>query len=445
MRMERRRSLLRFLLAISVVAVWGFTAWFDIDHQPALSAHAAVAAVNGGDAQLKSLQIIEAKKNFVALASGLWSALALAIFALSYYPPKWMIRIPPRAIPMAAILTLPLFTGGCYKPYDTPQYVSVNTSETAFVVPLEGQTSDQSQFQSEQFLAAHEVAIKRIQVTHRWNPEGYAWWTGEWIPNVQVIKVDRTPVTRLWTAENASGTSPDNQAIWVESGDSVGFSMGFMLTAYIDLNDAAKFLYNYPAGSLDRVMDGEVRARVQSDAADFAAKYPLDELRDKKSDMMTAIRADVLPYFKSRGITISAIGMYGGMTYENPDIQKAIDNVFIAQQLKNVAQANFDAQSKTNETLDLAASGLAKKTITEAQAEAQAREIAAEADAEAIETVNAALAKGNASQVLAFRQLDLEKARIEKWDGAYPTFFMGQSGGNSPSLMIQMPAGEQHR
>lgn len=38
------------------------------------------------------------------------------------------------------------------------------------------------------------------------------------------------------------------------------------------------------------------------------------------------------------------VGMVGGMTYENPEIQKAIDKTFIAQQEKVVNLARFEAQ-----------------------------------------------------------------------------------------------------
>jgi len=81
---------------------------------------------------------------------------------------------------------------------------------------------------------------------------------GRWMSTVRLIKVNRSPVTREWTAEqkHASG----DKAIWVESGDSVGFSMGFTCTAFIDEKDAATFLYWYPSGSLANVMDTEVRA-----------------------------------------------------------------------------------------------------------------------------------------------------------------------------------------
>jgi len=73
-----------------------------------------------------------------------------------------------------------------------------------------------------------------------------------------------------------------DQAIRIESADSVGFSMGFTCTGFIAEEDASKFLYWYPSGALADVIDREVRGRIQQSAAEVAAKYPLDQLRSRK-------------------------------------------------------------------------------------------------------------------------------------------------------------------
>ena len=119
---------------------------------------------------------------------------------------------------------------GCVRPYDTPEYVEVETDETAFVLPLEGDTAQQAKFQSAKFLEEKKVSAKRVQISHRWSQTGRQSSTGKWIPAVKVIRVKRSPVTREWTAEANSGTARVDQAVWVESQDSVGFSMGYSST-----------------------------------------------------------------------------------------------------------------------------------------------------------------------------------------------------------------------
>ena len=458
-----KKWLVRFVCVSGTVVLWTVVFVQDAGVRPARGAHDAVAQLNGGEPAVLRLRADEAAKNTLGTVAGLWTTAATLVLALSFYPDRWRVTLPrptkasaTRATAVAGVGgVLLLGQAGCWRAYDTPEYENVDTAETAFVVPLEGETADQAKFQSENFLQDHKVAAKRVQIVHRWNQTGRLWTSGDWIAAVRLIKVNRSPITREWTAESKNGSAEKDQAIWVESGDSVGFSIGFTATAHINEEDAARFLYWYPAGSLADVMDHEVRGRMQQTASEVAAKYPLDELRGKKQEIVDAVRKDVTAFFSERGITVTTIGMFGGMTYENPKIQQAIDEVFIAQQLKDVALAKFDAQSKMNEQLQLEAEGVAKKTQTVATAEAQAQVTkaegeakgkiaAAEADAKSIETINAALQ--NASpQLLQIRQLDLEKARIEKWTGVYPAFFMGGGTGNSPApnLMIQMPTPPQ--
>ena len=335
---------------------------------------------------------------------------------------------------------------GCLREYDKPEYVEVGTAETAFVVPLEGDTTNQAKFQSEKYLEARKVAAKRIQIQHRWSQEGRLHTSGRYIAAVKVIKVDRSPVTREWTADGGTGTARANQAIWVESADSVGFSTGFTCTAMIDEADAARFLYWYPSGSLDKVMDTEVRARIQQNAAEVAAKYSLDLLRARKQEMIDLVRSDSIPFFKQRGITITTISMFGGMTYENPEIQKAIDKTFIAQQEKVVNQARFEAQQKENERIELEATSMAERVRREAQGRGDAKVTEAKAEASAIREVAQALAEaGRNPAFIQLRALEVETARTQRWDGKYPLYYMGGGGMGSggPNLLLNVPAPDQ--
>ena len=268
---------------------------------------------------------------------------------------------------------------------------------------------------------------------------------GRWIPAVRLIKVNRAPITREWTMSERNHTDgqhrPDlsDKAIWIESADSVGFSMGFTCTAFITEEDAARFLYWYPSGTLSDVMDREMRGRIQQTAAEVAAKYPLDELRSKKQEISDAVKKDLTNYFSNRGITVSTVGMFGGMTYENPAIQKAIDETFIAQQLKVVSSAKYEAQQKVNDRIRLEAEGLAERARREAMGLADARKTAAEAEATAIREVNRAAQEAQSNPLLLqLKTLEVEKARVERWDGKYPQWWMG-GGGGSPNLMFSVP------
>src|SRR5690242_12859142 len=131
-------------------------------------------------------------------------------------------------------------------------------------------------------------------------------------------------------------------------------------------------------------MDSEVRGRVQKIASEVAAKYDLGELRGRKQEIIDAVAKDAVAFFADRGITITTLGMFGGMTYENPAIQKSIDDTFIAQQQKEITLAKFTAQQKENERITLAADATAEQHRREAQGEADAKLTLAKAEAESI-------------------------------------------------------------
>jgi hypothetical protein len=432
--MSAIKKLIVFVLVIAVVVALE-RAWLNAI-QPDVSKQLAIAQVNGDDEALRDLRLFEGYKdgaNIVVVFLVLCAA--------------WLLASRPgfgagksRGTILLALTVVPFAISGCIRPYDRPEYAEIDTSETGFLIPLEGDSGVQAKFQSEEYLRALKVAAKRVQITHRWSQEGRLPNSGQWIPLVRLIKVNRSPVTREWTADAASGTASKNQAIWIESADSVGFSMGFTCTSFIPEEQAAKFLYWYPTGSLAHVMDSEVRARMQQIAAEVAARYRLDVLREKKQEISDAVRKDVIDFFAVRGVVITTVGMFGGMTYENGEIQKAIDNTVIAQQLKVVNQARFEAQQRDNDRVELEANAVAERSRRIAAGEADAKKIAALAEAQSIREVNKALAEARQNPLLyQLRALEVERARVDHWNGQYPAYFVGTSAGQSPNLLLQMP------
>lgn len=330
-------------------------------------------------------------------------------------------NIIQRSIVLLGVLITLCFTG-CVKPYNEPKFELVEPNETAYVVPLQGNTTEQAKFSSVDFLEAHKVAAKRIQVPREWISDGYMINSGYYQDQVRVIKVDRTPATVEFHQDNSSANKKDADAIWIESKDSVGFSTGFSVTAMIKEDDTSTFLYRYNAMTLKDVLVKEIRARIQQNAASFAAKYILDDLRARKNEMMDVIRADVVPFFSERGITITTIGQFGGMTYENPQIQSAIDGTFVAQQAKVVNAALLAAQHDANEKAE--SENLQKKHNAI---------LLAEGEAAAIKLVSDAAKEAQSSPAfLRLRELEIEGKRIDKWNGITPgTLIEGESTGLS--------------
>jgi hypothetical protein len=153
------------------------------------------------------------------------------------------------------------------------------------------------------------------------------------------------------------------------------------------------------------------------------------------------VKRDVTNFFATRGVSITTVGMFGGMTYENPAIQKSIDETLSAQQLKVVAEAKLDAQRKENDRIELEANATAERARREAQGIADARKVSAQAEAEAIREVNRASQEAqNNPLLLQLKTLEVEKARVEKWDGRFPQWWFGGGASPHPNILFQMPA-----
>ena len=431
--MSTVKKLAVFVVMVSV-AIAAERAWLNAV-QPQIATQVAIGQLEGNNNAFRQLRLFETYKGIADVV------VVIIAVAIAW----WLVRQPPRSArrdwpQLILVSTMSIFAlTGCIRSYDRPEYAEIDTSETGFLIPLEGNTGTQARFQSEEYLRELKVAAKRVQITHRWSQEGRLPNSGRWIGTVRLIKVNRSPITREWTAEATTGTTAKNQAIWIESSDSVGFSMGFTCTAFIPEEQAAKFLYWYPSGSLADVMDSEVRGRIQQVAAEIAAKYPLDVLRAKKQEISDAVKRDITEFFAQRGVVITTIGMFGGMTYENGEIQKAIDNTVIAQQLKVVNEAKWEAQQRENDRVTLEANAIAERARRIAAGEADAKKIGVAAEAQAIRDVNKALAEAPQNPLLyQLRSLEVERARVERWNGQYPGYLL-QTGASSPNLMLQLP------
>lgn len=304
----------------------------------------------------------------------------------------------------AALVALTATMTSCIKPYDTPEFVTIEASQTAFLIPLIGDTTEQASFQSEELLAQAMVATKEVQIPHRWVQTGRWDWVGEYRPTMKLIVVDRTPETREWSSTKGVGTSSADQAIYAESSESIGFSVGVNCSAQIySEQDAVKFLYSYNNKTLSEIMDNEIRARVESKFNEESGRIPINNILLDKTAIMDAVRDDVIPYFAEKGITITVLGYKDGIEYDDAAIQDAINDKFASEQLL-ITQENNN-----------------KVIISKAEAEAQAKLIAAEAEAEANKKISESLTT----------EL-LEQMKYEKWDGTLPRV----TGSGNESLII---------
>lgn len=295
---------------------------------------------------------------------------------------------------------------GC-RPYDTPEFVTIEASQTAFLIPLVGNISDQASFESEELLEQAKVATKEIQIPHRWVQTGRLSFDGGYRPSAKLIVVERKPVSRSWESGETAATSQN--AIWGETSDGIGFYVGMSCSAQINEEDATKFLYRFNNTPLESIIDNEIKTMVKDEFNKEASKYSSSELHENKNNIISAVKNAVTKYFKEFGITITVLGTNEGFTFENQTIQNAIDKKFASEQ-ELVTQQNLN-----------------DVTLAKAQAEAEAAKIAAQAEAEVLKIQAEAEAEANrkiseslTSLIIQKMEAENERVMYEKWSGTVP-------------------------
>ena len=242
-----------------------------------------------------------------------------------------------------------------------------------------------------------------IQIPHRWVQTGRKDWSGEWRAAATLIIVERKPVSRSWeSGENTADSA--NRAIFGETSDNIGIYVGMNCTAMIEEKDAAKFLYRYNNTPLETIIDTDIKKMVEDRFNIETAKYTSTELGAKKGDIMEAVKAYVVSYFKEYGITITVLGLKEGISFENPEIQRAIDAKFASEQELVIQQNKNEAN------------------LAKAQAEAEALLIKAKAEAEANRILSASIDKNI-----------LAKMYYDTWTGVLPYVYGGDE------IQIQVP------
>lgn len=237
-------------------------------------------------------------------------------------------------------------------PAKVERFDEIGTNETAFLVPLEGPSNaSQAQFMSVDYLNENKVATKRISLPLRKHGIGRMWFSYEWIATMKVIKVNRMPVTREWTGDSTTGTSSKDQALWVESSDSIGFGVGVNVTALVTEIDAATFLYYFAGKSLADVVDENVRGKVNSILSREFAKFDLEKARREKNAIFATAAKETIEEYSKLGVTITNLGLAEGLVYEDKEIQAAINEKFKAemdiqiQEQKNISQVTVNARN----------------------------------------------------------------------------------------------------
>lgn len=196
-----------------------------------------------------------------------------------------------------------------------------------------------------------------------------------------------------------------DQAITFQSQDGLTLSGDIMIRYHFD-NDRISFLFQKFRLGADEIRDTIVRNAVRDDINRVSVNFTAEEAFSIKKNVildqtLKLVRSDLEPY----GIIIEAIGFTGQI--QLPDtVKEAIDKKIVSKQ-------NAEAT---------------KSQIATQQALAQAKTIEAEADAR----VNEIRQKSITTSILELKRLEIEKAKIDKWDGHLPKY----QGGATPLINL---------
>ncbi len=330
----------------------------------------------------------------------------LGLVGLLWLP--WFLKNGSKSALSVLILlafAMPILSG-CV-PYKGSTVVEVGPNQTAFMLPAQGDTAEQAKFNSAQYLQEKEVAAKIVEITFRPHKTGRMYWSVDFVPNNILILVDRKPVSRQWTYNKETGTSDTNQAIALESQESIGFYHGVVVNAVIEEVDAATFLYYYggagiygdPAQTgiqasvgLEQVMDSFVRTWVANKLyAEFKSRT-LEQGQIDAAKIFAGIEESAKVNFKKYGVTILDLGGIEGLVYDSDSVQESIDQKF-------KASAVATAQAITNNMTIEKSSADAQAAVNKAEGEAKAMQMTGEQLARYPSIVNKILAEASTGQV----------------------------------------------
>jgi hypothetical protein len=287
---------------------------------------------------------------------GIPTVVLLAVVIAIWWDPirRWW-----TASAAAVALCLLLSAPPAHAYYDKTDYTEAYTilpNESAFWIPDAGANKDnQAQFDSEAYLQANKIAVKRFIVPHT-KLQGSGGFFDFYVPAGRLIIVDRTPFSREWVESHDRGTSVRNESFPCQSKEGLNIAVGVSIGAAVLEANAAKYLYRFgvlpPAGDrtdpkvifnsvffsrrLSDVMDDVGRKKVQTLVCNEIAGRSFDKANEEANQIMEAVGKAATDYFASVGITLDFIGWADTFTFD-PVVQDAVNRRYIASQDQAIA------------------------------------------------------------------------------------------------------------
>lgn len=367
MKHEQSNLAIRLLLTASIYALYFWVSNILTTNKSLALGDAAAHQFDPHGAASALLAMQTNNQLFDTASTVLWFATSASIFFIWLKPLRYFVRAVFLAVFAFAI------SSAIFLPNQAMAYYSINSNdaketqdiqanETGFLVNMKsGATDGQSKLDSATFKDLKKVSTQRVEIPHEQviNP-GWLIVPNYWVSIVRLLKVNRQPVSREWVTSETRGTSSKDEGFRFETAQSHDGRTGIVVSAFIREEDAALYLYWYGpkpinqddpqqryasvvyAESLAEVVDMNVRRKVQEVLAREFGKLATDEAITKKAEVMAIVKKEVVDDFAKQGITITTLGYAEGITWGNPAIQKAMDDVYIAGKSALIAKAQAE-------------------------------------------------------------------------------------------------------
>jgi hypothetical protein len=296
---------------------------------------------------------------FLTGISGLFTlVLAIALLVIWAKPiGTWLASL--TAIAVCGFLAQGAPAHAFFSQADKTEAYTILPNESAFWVPDVGANKDsQNQLDSEEFLRANKLAVKRFVIPHaKLSNSGGAWNWDYYVPTGRLIIVDRTPYSREWVDAHDRGTSAKKEGFPCQSKEGLNITAGVSIGVSVTETNSPKYLYHfgilpaqgdrsngeviftsvYYSRRLADVMDDVGRKKVQTLVCSEIGSRKFDDANADMNLIMEKIKTQAEAYFASVGITLDFIGWADTFTFDKP-IQDAVNRVYIATQDEAIAR-----------------------------------------------------------------------------------------------------------
>ena len=235
----------------------------------------------------------------------------------------------------------------------------------------------------------------------------------------QIIEFPTYVQTVKWTQDVNEGRAANEQMSY-NSKEGMEIFSDVSLSYSIEARRVPDFYVKYRVTELDQFTHGILRDVVRNSLNEVASTFTVEQIYgEQKTAFLTQVQRRIQEQLDPVGVNLQQFGFIGA-----PRVPQVIASAITAK-----AQAIQDAERARNELAKTQAE--AAKQVAEADGEAKSSVTRAQGEAEA----NRIRQSGLTPQLLQLRQLENQRALIERWNGQLPSV---ETAGNS-SMMLQLP------